>query len=65
MPEYDNHRKDNDSYLHHGVSKRYDPIFNAHITMGMIHYFQFVEHLTLDEAIKKVDDISKHLRNTL
>lgn len=63
MAEYDTYR-DPDYYIHHGVSKRYDPIFDKDTTMAMIHYFQFVERLSLDEAIKKVDAISKYVRNT-
>lgn len=63
MPEYDTYREP-DYYSNHGVPRRYDPIFDKDTTMAMIHYYQFVERLSLDEAIKKVDDLSKYVRNT-
>jgi hypothetical protein len=63
MTDYNTYR-DPDYYTNHGVPKKYDSIFDGAITMAMIHYFQFVDRLSLEDAIKKVDDLSKYVRNT-
>lgn len=61
-PDYEDAYRRHGYYRHDGVSRKYEDAFTPQVTHALVHFFQHRRRMTLDQAIREVDEIDKFLR---